>query len=77
VLQNGSYRVCAHQLGDAVRRDAESDALVRELEDLPDGGERVTDADRLGEEFADSFTRTREDSQDERVNQPGIFPGTD
>ena len=36
VLQNGSYRVSARRLGDAVRREAKSDALVRELEDIPD-----------------------------------------
>ncbi len=36
VLQNSSYRLSAQHLGDAVRRDANSDALVRELEDIPD-----------------------------------------
>jgi MGT family glycosyltransferase len=36
VLENGSYRVSAQHLGDAVRRDANSDALVRELEGVPD-----------------------------------------
>ena len=39
VLQNGSYRSSAQYLGDAVRRDANSDALVRELEDIPDDGQ--------------------------------------
>jgi MGT family glycosyltransferase len=67
LLQNGSYRVCAQELGDTVRRDAKSDLLLRELEDIPDGGERMTDARRLGEQFGDSFTRTREDSQGERA----------
>jgi MGT family glycosyltransferase len=37
VLQNGSFRVSAHQLGDRVRRDANSDALVRELEGVAGG----------------------------------------
>jgi len=36
VLRNNSYRVAARELGDAVCRDARSDALVRELEDIPD-----------------------------------------
>jgi UDP:flavonoid glycosyltransferase YjiC (YdhE family) len=36
VLQNGSYRLSAQHLGDAVRRDANSDALVRELEEISD-----------------------------------------
>ncbi len=34
VLQNGSYRAAARQLGQAVRQDARSDALIRELEDV-------------------------------------------
>ncbi len=34
LLTHGSYRVSAQQLGDAVRRDANRDALVRELEDV-------------------------------------------
>ncbi|MPY91256.1 MAG: glycosyltransferase [Luteitalea sp.] len=43
-LQNGSYRTAARQLGEAIRRDAASDVLVRELEDIPDEGERPTEA---------------------------------
>jgi MGT family glycosyltransferase len=35
VLRNGSYRVAARHLGEAVCRDARSDALVRELEAIP------------------------------------------
>lgn len=35
VLQTSSYRAAAQQLGDAVRRDAAGDALVRELEGIP------------------------------------------
>jgi MGT family glycosyltransferase len=34
VLENDSYRIAARRLGDAVCRDARSDALTRELEDL-------------------------------------------
>jgi MGT family glycosyltransferase len=34
VLWNGSYRTAAQQLGDAIRRDANADALIRELEDM-------------------------------------------
>jgi UDP:flavonoid glycosyltransferase YjiC (YdhE family) len=37
VLHDGSYRAAARRLGDAVRRDANGDALIRELEDLPRG----------------------------------------
>jgi MGT family glycosyltransferase len=36
VLQNDAYRSAAQQLGDVVRRDARSDALVRELEEIPE-----------------------------------------
>jgi UDP:flavonoid glycosyltransferase YjiC (YdhE family) len=36
VLQNGAYRAAAQRLGDLVRRDAGSDALVRELEEIPE-----------------------------------------
>jgi MGT family glycosyltransferase len=39
VLQNASYRAAAEQLGEAVRRDAASDALVRELEGIPAEGD--------------------------------------
>ncbi len=42
VLQNNSYRAAARQLGDAIRRDAESDQLVHELEEIPDGVGRPT-----------------------------------
>jgi MGT family glycosyltransferase len=35
VLENGSYRAAARQLGAAVRRDASNDALIRELEEIP------------------------------------------
>jgi UDP:flavonoid glycosyltransferase YjiC (YdhE family) len=35
VLQDSSYREGAQRLGEAVRRDAASDALIHELEDLP------------------------------------------
>jgi MGT family glycosyltransferase len=35
VLQNASYRAAAEHLGEAVRRDAVSDALVREWEAIP------------------------------------------
>src|SRR4030095_3176301 len=34
VLENGSYRLAAQRLGDAIRRDASGDALIRELEDI-------------------------------------------
>jgi MGT family glycosyltransferase len=34
VLQNSSYRTAAQRLGDIIRRDAASDALVRELEQM-------------------------------------------
>jgi MGT family glycosyltransferase len=34
VLWNGSYRTAAQQLGDAIRRDANADALISELEDM-------------------------------------------
>jgi MGT family glycosyltransferase len=36
VLRNDSYRLAARQLGEAVCRDARSDALIRELENIPD-----------------------------------------
>jgi UDP:flavonoid glycosyltransferase YjiC (YdhE family) len=39
VLQNPSYRAAAQQLGEAVRQDAASDALVRELERIPVEGD--------------------------------------
>jgi UDP:flavonoid glycosyltransferase YjiC (YdhE family) len=35
LLQDTSYRQGAQRLGEAVRRDAASDALIYELEDLP------------------------------------------
>ena len=35
VLEDPSYRESAHRLGEAIRRDAASGALVRELEELP------------------------------------------
>ena len=35
ILQNPSFRACAQRLGEAVRRDADGAALVRELEDIP------------------------------------------
>jgi MGT family glycosyltransferase len=35
ILETPSYRACAARLGDAVRRDAESGALIRELEAMP------------------------------------------
>jgi MGT family glycosyltransferase len=37
VLQNDSYRRAAQRLGATIRRDAESDALVRELESIAAG----------------------------------------
>jgi MGT family glycosyltransferase len=37
VLQNDSYRTAAQRLGANIRRDAESDALVRELESIAAG----------------------------------------
>jgi MGT family glycosyltransferase len=37
VLQNGSYRTAAQRLGEIIRRDAQSDALVRELESIAAG----------------------------------------
>jgi MGT family glycosyltransferase len=40
VLRNDSYRVAARQLGVAVCRDARSDALVRELEMIPESRRR-------------------------------------
>jgi len=40
VLQNASYRAAARQLGETVRRDASSDALLRELEAIPSREER-------------------------------------
>jgi MGT family glycosyltransferase len=40
VLQNGQYRTSTQQLGDAVRRDANSDAVICELEDISDGDEQ-------------------------------------
>jgi MGT family glycosyltransferase len=36
VLEDRAYRVAADRLGDVVRRDAGSDALVRELEEIPE-----------------------------------------
>lgn len=36
VLRNDSYRASARRLGEAVCRDARSDALIRELEEIPD-----------------------------------------
>jgi MGT family glycosyltransferase len=38
VLEMGSYRAAAQRLGEVVRREAGSDALVRELEEIPDYG---------------------------------------
>ncbi|HKB11377.1 MAG TPA: nucleotide disphospho-sugar-binding domain-containing protein, partial [Vicinamibacterales bacterium] len=35
VLRDDSYRVAARRLGDAVRRDAQGDTLIRELEAIP------------------------------------------
>jgi MGT family glycosyltransferase len=35
VLQSASYRTAARRLGESIRRDADSAALVRELEDTP------------------------------------------
>jgi UDP:flavonoid glycosyltransferase YjiC (YdhE family) len=35
VLNDPTYRAAAHRLGRAVRRDADSGALLRELEGLP------------------------------------------
>jgi UDP:flavonoid glycosyltransferase YjiC (YdhE family) len=35
ILRNDSYRAAARQLGEAVCRDARSDALIRELEEIP------------------------------------------
>ena len=35
ILRDDSYRAAARQLGQAVCRDARSDALIRELEDIP------------------------------------------
>jgi UDP:flavonoid glycosyltransferase YjiC (YdhE family) len=37
VLQNGTYRAAAQRLGDLIRRDARSHALVRELEEVRAG----------------------------------------
>jgi MGT family glycosyltransferase len=42
VLRNGSYHVAARRLGEAVCRDARSDALIRELEAIPDAHGRVS-----------------------------------
>ncbi len=42
VLRNDSYRAAAQRLGDAVRRDAKSDELIRELEQVP--GAEIGDA---------------------------------
>ena len=36
VLRNDSYRASARQLGECVCRDARSEALIRELEEIPD-----------------------------------------
>jgi UDP:flavonoid glycosyltransferase YjiC (YdhE family) len=54
VLQNGSYRASARRLGDTVRRDANSDVLVHELEAIPDGNEQERDLDRIGVGSEDS-----------------------
>lgn len=35
LLENNSYRAAARRLGEAIRRDANSDTLLRELENLP------------------------------------------
>jgi MGT family glycosyltransferase len=40
VLRDASYRAAARQLGEAIRRDASSDALLRQLEAIPSGEER-------------------------------------
>jgi len=37
VLDNPSYRAAARRLGEVIRRDAQADVLVRELEDIPHG----------------------------------------
>lgn len=42
VLADGSFRTGAQRLGEAVRRDARGDALIRELEDLPGRRSDVT-----------------------------------
>ncbi|HZM95922.1 MAG TPA: glycosyltransferase [Vicinamibacterales bacterium] len=36
ILRDDSYRIAARRLGQTVCRDARSDALIRELEDIPD-----------------------------------------
>jgi len=41
VLQNASYRTAAQRLGEIIRRDAQSDALVRQLESVAAGGAAV------------------------------------
>jgi MGT family glycosyltransferase len=46
VLQNGSYRTAAQRLGEIIRRDAQRDALVRELESIAAGEAAVPQ--RLG-----------------------------
>jgi MGT family glycosyltransferase len=42
ILRNDSYRAAARRLGEAVCRDARSDALIRELEDIPKTGARAS-----------------------------------
>jgi MGT family glycosyltransferase len=49
VLKNASYRAAARQLGESVRRDAESDTLVRELEEISNGDERPIEARLQGQ----------------------------
>jgi MGT family glycosyltransferase len=44
VLKDASYRAAARQLGKSVRRDAESDTLVRELEEISNRDERPIEA---------------------------------
>jgi hypothetical protein len=40
VLHNGEFKTSTQQLGNAVRRDATSDAVICELEDISDGDEQ-------------------------------------
>lgn len=48
VLGDGSYRQSAQKLGAAIRGDARGDALVRELEGVPDNDEDRRNATRMG-----------------------------
>jgi MGT family glycosyltransferase len=71
VLRNGSYRLAAQRLGDTVRRDATGDALVRELEDIPDEAGSV-DVRRIHRDLGTSFTQQHEDSRGAIVDEHGL-----